>query len=220
MKNQDDIFLKKEADAWYTRNARDLTPEARGSRNDFVNKLISKHRLHPKKVLDVGSSNGWRLEAMRRMNPHAQYTGIEPSARAVTAGKKQFPKIRLKRGVAADLPVADASADLVLAVFTFHWVARDTLLQSVAEIDRALRDGGHLIIVDFLPGAPRKNSYHHRRGVFTYKADYGALFEASGNYSSVERLYTYVAGGRKGDDFRAAATLYKKQVGSGYQTGK
>ena len=220
MKNQDDIFLKKEADAWYTRNAPDLTPEARVDRNDFVNRLIRKHRLHPKRVLDLGSSNGWRLEAMRRENPRVKYIGIEPSTKAVSSGRKHYPKIFLKRGVAAKLPVRDASADLVLAVFVFHWVSRGTLLQSVAEIDRALCDGGHLIIVDFLPRVPRKNSYHHRRGVFTYKADYGALFEASGNYYSVERLYTHVAGGRKGDDFRAAATLYKKQVGGGYQTGK
>ncbi len=225
MKNQDDIFSKKEADAWYARNADALTPEAREMRSDLVEKLILKHRLHPKRVLDVGAANGWRLEAMRRARPRAQYVGVEPSASAVAAGKKKFPRIELKRGVAAKLPVKDASFDLALAVFTFHWVSRDTLLQSVAEIDRAITDGGYLIICDFLPREPRKNPYRYRPGVFTYKADYGALFEASGNYIRVERVYTYTADAKKHataktrDDFRAAATLYKKVIGGGYRPG-
>lgn len=225
MKNQDDIFFKKEADAWYARNESALTPETRRNSNDFVEKLICKHHLHPKQVLDVGASNGWRLEAMRRTRPRAQYTGVEPSAKAITAGKKQFPKIELKRGVAAKLPVADTSFDLVLAVFMFHWVARDTLLQSVAEIDRVLADGGYLIVSDFLPRQPRKIPYQHRAGVFTWKADYGALFEASGNYIPVERLYTLTAHAharitpRTRDGFRAGATLYKKKIGVGYKLG-
>ena len=220
MKTQDDIFLKKEADAWYKRNAESLSPEARKGR-DLVETLIRTHRLNPKQVLDIGTGNGWRIEALRRANPRAQYVGVEPSAKAIAAGKKHFPKLTLKRGVAAKLPVKDGSADLVLAVFVFHWVARDTLLQSVAEIDRALKDGGHLIICDFLPRVPRKNPYGHHKGVYTWKADYGALFEASGNYIPVERLYTYTADarGRRQDEFRAAATLYKKKIGAGYRKG-
>lgn len=225
MKNQDDIFFKKEADAWYVRNESELTPEARRNSNDFVEKLIRKHRLHPKRVLDVGASNGWRLEAMRRARPRAQYVGIEPSIAAVSAGKKQFPKLFLKRGVAAKLPVADASFDLVLAVFMFHWVARDTLLRSVAEIDRVLADGGYLIVSDFLPRRPRKIPYQHRLDIFTWKADYGAMFEASGNYIPVERLYMLTAHAhtritpRTRDNFRAVATLYKKKIGVGYKSG-
>lgn len=225
MKNQDDIFFKKEADAWFARNESALTPEARRNNNDFVEKLIRKHRLHPKRVLDVGASNGWRLEAMRRARPRAQYVGVEPSAAAISAGGRQFPKLTLKQGVAAKLPIADASFDLVLAVFVFHWIARDTLLQSVAEIDRVLADGKYLIVSDFLPRRPCKISYQHRPGVFTWKADYGALFEASGNYIPIERLYTFTAHAhiritpRTWDDFRAAATLYKKKIGTGYRSG-
>lgn len=213
-----------EADVWFARNAGDLTPEARHNNKDLVGELIRKNHLNPKRVLDVGAGNGWRIEAMRRARPRAMYVGVEPSLAAVSAGRKQFPKIELKRGVAAKLPVADASFDLVLAVFMFHWVARDTLLQSITEIDRALVDGGYLIISDFLPKKSRKNAYSHRPGVFTWKTDYGALFEATGNYILVERLYTYTAGmpanasARVKDDYRAASTLYKKKIGAGYQS--
>src|SRR3989344_8693748 len=119
MKNQDEIFFKKEADAWYARNAQALSPETRAGRRDMVEELIVKHRLRPRRVLDVGSGNGWRIEAMRRKRPRARYSGVEPSAKAVSAGRKCFSNITLKRGVAAALPVDDASADLVLAGFVF-----------------------------------------------------------------------------------------------------
>ena len=91
MKNQDDIFFKKEADAWYARNAHVLAPEAR--RSDLEQRLVRKHRLHPRRVLEVGAANGWRLESMRRKRPGARDTGVEPSAGGGGGGKKGFSQI-------------------------------------------------------------------------------------------------------------------------------
>jgi len=221
MKNQDDIFFKKEADAWYARNAHVLAPEAR--RSDLEQRLVRKHRLHPRRVLEVGAANGWRLESMRRKRPGARYTGVEPSAAAVREGKKVFPKLKLLRGVASALPVKNVF-DLVLVVFVLHWVSREKLLASVAEIDRTVAEGGYLLCSDFLPRVPRKNRYHHRPGLYTWKTDYGALFESSGNYRPVERVITDYRTGERAtprtpEDFRAATTLYQKKTGIGYKEG-
>src|SRR3989344_1002348 len=229
MKIQEDIFLAKEGDAWYRRNIHGLSPAVREDDDELA--LIRSERLRPRHVLEVGASNGWRLESIRRYRPRAHYVGIEPSREAVAAGKKKYPKLILKRGVAAHLPFSDSAFDLVLTVFVFHWVSRDKLLKSVAEIDRVLADGGHLIVSDFYSNVPRKNQYRHRKGVFTWKTDYGALFEASGNYMRVKRVVTkYRTGGvstatgqssttRPPEDLLTVMTLYKKKLGIGYIKG-
>jgi len=221
MKMEEEIFLKSEADAWYTRNSHALTPHVR--REDIPLMLVRRHILTLKNVLEVGSSNGWRLEALRKRRPRASYVGVEPSRAAIMAGKKAFPKISLLRGVASALPVKSAF-NLVLVVFVLHWVSREKLLASITEIDRAVAENGYLIVSDFLPRKPRRNHYHHLKGgVSTWKMDYGALFEATGNYVQVERFISDYrtdkrVTARTPDNMRAVATLYQKKTGSGYIT--
>ncbi len=217
--HEEKIFLKSEADAWYKRNAHVLTPAKR--RDDIPVMLLRRHPLSLKRVLEVGTSNGWRLEMLRKRAPRVAYVGVEPSATAVRAGKTAFPKLSLIRGVASALPVKNVF-DLVLVVFVLHWVSREKLLASVAEIDRTVAEGGYLLVSDFLPHKPRRNPYHHLKGgVSTWKMDYGALFEATGNYRRMERLvYHYetnkLATARTPDNMRAVATLYQKKTGFGY----
>ncbi len=216
---QDEIFLKSEADAWYKRNAHKLSPGAH--RDNIAAKFLRRHRLTFKRVLEVGSTNGWRLEMMRKQKPHASYVGVEPSRMAIREGKKFFPKLTLLRGIASALPVKGVF-DLVLIIFVLHWVSRENLLASIAEIDRVTAEGGYLLVSDFLPRVPSRNSYVHlKHGVSTWKTDYGALFEATGNYRKVERqIFDYdtlkPANARTPDKVRAVITLYQKKTGVGY----
>jgi len=216
---QDEIFLRGEADAWYKRNAHKLSPGAR--RDNIAAKFLRRHRLTFKRVLEIGSTNGWRLEMMRKQKPRASYVGVEPSRAAVRAGRKMFPNITLLRGVASALPVKGAF-NMVLVIFVLHWVSRGNLLASIAEIDRVTAEGGYLVVSDFLPRAPSKTKYAHlKRGVSTWKTDYGALFEATGNYRKIERLlFNYdtlkPADARTPERVRAVITLYQKKTGGGY----
>ena len=218
---EEEIFLKSEGDGWYKRCADGCSPDMR--RGDLVTALVRRHRLTFKRALDVGSANGWRLEMLREEAPRASYIGVEPSRAAVRAGTKMFPKIRLLRGIASALPVKGVF-DLVLVISVLHWVSREKLLASIAEIDRVTAEGGYLVVSDFLPRKPLKNKYTHlKSGVTTWKMDYGALFEASGNYRLVERLiFDYdtikTATTRTPDSVRAVTTLYQKKTGSGYAT--
>ncbi len=218
--SEENIFLNSEADAWYKRNTSMLVPEVRTK--DAALSLLRRRRLRPKRVLEVGSSNGWRLEALRVRNPHATYTGVDPSRAAVSGGKRLFPKLKLLRGVASALPVKGVF-DLVLVPFVLHWVSREKLLASIAEIDRTVAEEGYLLVNDFLPHTPRRNRYHHlKTGVSTWKTDYGSIFLSSGNYQLVERVvYDYEtskpATVRTPDNQRATVSLYKKKLGVGYR---
>lgn len=183
---QEDIFSNSEGNKWYERNSGVLSSEAK--RVDLPLKLIKMYGLKPKKVLEIGCSNGWRLQEIATQYG-AKCVGIEPSTVALKAGAKQFPKVAFKRGLASNIPTKD-TFDLVIVNFVLHWVSRELLLASIKEIDRTVADGGYLIIGDFAPDSPARTRYHHLpdEDVWTYKMDYARAFTATALYGEVARL--------------------------------
>ena len=98
-----------------------------------------------------------------------------------------------KNAVTED-PENDGTFDLVVVDDVFCWVSRETLFQSVANIDRMLKDGGFLYIQEFLPLHQTRNPNHHvsEGGVFCYKprGPHLAMFTASGVYEVVYQEVT------------------------------
>jgi SAM-dependent methyltransferase len=187
-KVQDDLFFDTEGDAWFNRNSKVL---GTNFENDFPLKLIDLFDLKPTKVLDVGAANGYRLAEISRRFGSGVYVAIEPSHEAIMDGQKRFPFIEFRRGLMYDLPLQeDEVFDLVIVNFVFHWISRDKLFSSVSELDRAIADGGYLILGDFLPDMPTKVKYHHLpdQEVFTYKQSYADIFLSSGLYTLVAQL--------------------------------
>lgn len=214
--NQDSIFQKTEGDNWFERNLKLL--QNRDPASDFPLAMLARHKLRPKRVLEVGASFGWRLSEIRKKY-HAYCLGIEPSRKAIAFGQSHYPGISFRKGLMHDLPVRkNETFDLIIVAFVFHWVDRSTLLSSVSEIDRCLAEGGHLIIADFLPNRPTRKPYHHlpKGRVFTYKQDYAKLFLSSCLYREKERVLFHHATLRSHKDVpsdeRAICVLLQKQL--------
>jgi SAM-dependent methyltransferase len=186
---QDNIFLHSEGNRWFTRNKPALIDQQR-LEHDPVLKVLELAGIKPASVLEIGASNGYRLDELQtRFNCPA--TAVEPSQEAITDGQARYPKITFRQGIASALPLTDDEQfDLVIINFVFHWVDRATLLRSVAETDRVLKDGGYLIIGDFYPAYPERVLYHHlpEEDVWTYKQNYGDIFLASHLYDLVAFL--------------------------------
>ena len=215
---QDEIFIRSEGDGWFARNRAALhafDPDA-----DLPLRLLDLYALRPQSVLEVGAANGARLAAIHRMTG-ARTFAVEPSAQAIQDGRAKFPFVTFVRGTADALPL-QGSYDLVIVNFVFHWIDRLTLLRSVAEVDRLVRDGGFLIVGDFQPANRLQVPYHHLqdRGVYTYKQDYGELFRASGLYHPVGLLTAHHATKRLDPDVaeneRIGAWLLRKELRSHY----
>ena len=188
---QDDIFYQSEGDAWYRRN---LSVVDSKDNRDSILQAIELFRIIPKRVLEVGCSNGYRLNLLKSHSAFKSnlevVLGVEPSATAVEDGKKKFPGLDLRRGLAANLPLKSEEIgmfDLVILNFVFHWIDRQTLFRSASEVDRAVADKGILVIGDFYPKYPTKVRYHHTpdKDVWTYKQNYADLFLGSGLYELV-----------------------------------
>lgn len=183
--SQEEVFLSGEGDRWYSRNRehiRSYSPD-----RDPCLRLLSRYELAPSSVLEVGAATGFRLAAIRERFG-ALVVGTDISKKAVAAGRHRHPDIHLIVGTASALPIA-AAFDIVIVNFVFHWIDRDSLLRTVAEVDRMVRDEGFLIIGDFLPFSPLRVPYHHvQENVYTYKQEYGSIFESSNLYQTVATL--------------------------------
>lgn len=211
--DQDNIFLNSEGDNWFKRNMSALSDV---QDNDFIINLIQLYNIAPENILEIGASNGWRLNEINKIHD-CNCVAVEPSEFAIKAGKEKYPHIEFHRAVANELPFDNARKfDLVIINFVFHWIGREQLFKSVSEIDRVISDGGFLIIGDFMPDSSNKVKYHHIKdeGVWTYKQDYTKLFTSSNIYKLIGSMTGHHET-KKYDPFvddksRMAVTLLKK----------
>ena len=184
--SQDQIFAASEGDHWFERNRVTLSSADRLV-HDPPLRLLEICSITPAYVLEVGASNGYRLNTLRERYG-CRAVAVEPSEAAIKDGEQRYPSIQFLNGVASAIPIKEnGQFDLVLVHFILHWVDRSTLLGSIAEIDRMVGDNGYLLIGDFYPATPERVAYHHLPDgdVWTYKQDYTEVFIASGLYSRV-----------------------------------
>lgn len=182
---QDQVFVAGEADRWFLRNRRELSLEH--ARVDPVVRALDLFAVAPHSVLEVGAANGWRLAALAQRGAK-RLVAVEPSGEAIAEGRVRFPGVEFRQGVLTNLPIAESELfDLVIVSFVLHWVDRRTLFRSVAEIDRAVADGGMIAIADFSPDRPARVPYHHLPDarMYTFKQDYAAMFVASATYRAM-----------------------------------
>jgi SAM-dependent methyltransferase len=116
---------------------------------DALDHLVT--RLDPKPgetCLDVATGTGWtaRLLAARG----AQVTGVDIGAGVIEAARKLGPGIDFRVGDAEQLPVSDASFDVVTSTFGVMFVARPE--DAALELARVCRKGGRLGLCTWVPG--------------------------------------------------------------------
>lgn len=180
---QDKIFAEGEGDRWFARNADALVAADRAALDPIL-RLVKLSGLSPRRILEVGASNGYRLHELNAAFG-AEVTAVEPSQAAIDDGQRRYPSVRFLCGLASAIPIADDYGfDLVIVNFVLHWVDRSTLLRSLAEIDRMVADGGYLAVGDFYPAYPERVVYHHlpEANVSTFKQSYSDVFVATNLY--------------------------------------
>lgn len=218
MPRQDLTFLDEEGDRWYQRNLAHsaLTPDARG-KDDVVLQALTAVNLRPKRTLEIGCSNGWRLTLIQRLFG-GECHGLDPSAQAIAAGAREFPGIQLVRGSAHVLPYAAGHFELVLLPGILYLCDRDQLFQIASEMDRVLADGGHLLIADFVSATPFRNPYVHQAGLYSYKMTYRRMFDWNPVYGLIySRMHPYPQSGTLDDpDGRYAVDVLRKDLTHAY----
>ena len=140
----------------------------------LIDDYFEKNNPHGK-VLEIGCSDGWRLEKLRnqfRVDVH----GIDPSLLAIHTGRKSNPNIHLQQGTADRLYFPDNQFDVVIFGFCLYLVDREDLIKVVAECDRVLKPGGEVIIYDWYTNDAYANDNKHYKGLRSFKRDYSEMF--------------------------------------------
>lgn len=177
---QKDIFRESEGDAWFIRNREKL-----GQGRDLVSDLILANGIVPKRVVEIGCSNGWRLAALRERYG-CEVFGVDPSMKAaVDAAALRVP---VACSTASTPAVQTRPFDMVIYGFCLYLTDPQDWFQIVAAGDAMLEPGGHLIIHDFdSSGAFYARQYEHRDGVLAYHFDFAVLWMKHPLYTMVSR---------------------------------
>jgi ubiquinone/menaquinone biosynthesis C-methylase UbiE len=209
---QSEVFLLSEGDGFYRRNHKDLAEMARQGEDDPVMKGLRALSLSPRRILEVGCSNGWRLALMNGAFG-AQCFGLDPSSEAVAQGRAKHSQITLTTGTAESLPYENDAFDLVVFGFCLYLCDRQDMFRIAAEADRVLADTGFLAILDFYPPFPYRNRYHHCDGLYSYKMDYGQMFLWNPAYQlATKSVFQVGRGGLAPPDERLALVVLQKDM--------
>ena len=183
---QDKIFELSEADNWFLRNRDYMIKKTKES--DLITSLVEKisNKEEIESIIELGASNGYRLNLLKQVLPNAKkLVGIDASKAAVKDGEDRYG-LEMHE-CAFDKFERDEKFDLVIVNFVFHWIDRENIFKAISNTDKLVKDGGYLVIGDFLPDFPQKRKYHHlpEENIFTYKTDYSEVFQSLNTYKEV-----------------------------------
>jgi SAM-dependent methyltransferase len=124
----------------------DLYEEVRPVPPEQIGVLLARYcGRRPELVVDLGSGTGLSTRWASTWSDNV--VGIEPSEdmRRVAEAATREARISYRSGWAHDTGLAAHSADVVIAVQSFHWMEPESTL---AEVDRCLRPGGVFAAID------------------------------------------------------------------------
>ncbi len=99
--------------------------------------------LSEKRVLEVGCGRGEYLRRLGQIYPRARLVGLEMSRAALQHVDDSVERIA---GSILDIPMPDASCDVVYCIDVLHHSVRPTA--AVREMCRVLRPGGQVLLID------------------------------------------------------------------------
>jgi SAM-dependent methyltransferase len=109
-------------------------------------------------VVDIGCSTGYLLEDLQKAMPTASLIGVDLVAGGLRKAHKNVPQARLLQADACALPLADASADVVVSANLLEHVPDDR--KALEQMLRILRPGARAVVV--VPVGPGNYDYYDR----------------------------------------------------------
>jgi ubiquinone/menaquinone biosynthesis C-methylase UbiE len=210
--DQKEIFSTVEGDNYFGRNKHKLT----SSDDDPVINAVAHLALHPKKILEIGCCNGWRLQLLKDIYA-ADCWGVDPSTEAIQTGRTEFKEVNLAEGTAEALPHASQMFDMIIYGFCLYLCDRSDLFKIAYEADRVLMELGHIVILDFHPPCQYRNPYAHHAGLYSYKMNYSQLFLWNPAYSlSYQKMFYHPPLTRGTADDLVSVMIVKKHTAGAF----
>jgi SAM-dependent methyltransferase len=120
----------------YVKGRPDYPPQV----TEWLNATLGLDRH--KTVIDLGAGTG--KFTGRLVATGAQVIAVEPVAQMLEKLSDAWPDVLAVSGTATDLPLPDASVDVLICAQAFHWFASS---EALTEIARVLKPGGQLGLI-------------------------------------------------------------------------
>ena len=122
----------------------------------FKQRLIAGARIAPSdRVLDLGCGTGTLTVMIATAHPNATVTGLDVDAQVLAIARAKATRVgarfTLVEGMADELPFASDTFDRVLSSLVIHHLTTGQKRRALQEVQRVLRPGGEVHIVDFGP---------------------------------------------------------------------
>jgi ubiquinone/menaquinone biosynthesis C-methylase UbiE len=155
--------------------------------------LIARAQLADgQQVLEIGCGTGNLSLRAKRSQPGIRLIGSDPDPRALALAERKARKldgVRFERAYAQRLPYSDATFDRVLSALMLHHLDQDSKVAAAAEVQRVLRPGGSLHLVDFTAQAHGTHGLQNLHGLLSRRVlKSGHLAENDGE--SIRQLLT------------------------------
>jgi demethylmenaquinone methyltransferase/2-methoxy-6-polyprenyl-1,4-benzoquinol methylase/phosphoethanolamine N-methyltransferase len=170
-------------------------------------RLIDKAELSlGERVVDVGCGTGKvPLLVTKFVLPGGEVFGIDASAEMIAIARKRAKdadvEVEFRRSVMEDLPFPDNCFEVVLSCQALHHVPRDAKIQALSKMQRVLRPGGRLLLLDH--GKPYRwylkiLFYPFRWNISEYQAENfrgqvpGMIAGVVGNVEETDRFFGWM----------------------------
>lgn len=134
-------------------------PLVHGSDADEVHQLVQWLEIEPgDRVADIGAGDGYYAFALAERvgaDGHVYATEIDPDRLEEmrdTRARRRLDNVTVIEGAAAGTSLPDGCCDAVYSRNVYHHLTDPAAIN--ADIRRALRPGGRLLVIDFEPGGP------------------------------------------------------------------
>ncbi len=116
-----------------------------------IKKIIGQNLKRGMKVLDIGTGPGTIPLNLKKLYPEVHFIGMDISSGMIHTAQKHARKMDLALpltvGDGESLPFGAGKIDCIISLFAMHHMDHPKKL--LQEIDRVLKPGGRLLILDF-----------------------------------------------------------------------
>ena len=134
------------------------------ARNELLMWALDRYCAPFRSYLEIGCGTGYVLQGVSRSFPQAELTGSEIFTAGLQFAGRRIPRARLVQMDARRIPF-EAEFDVVGAFDVLEHIAEDDAV--LAQVWRALRPGGHLLLTvpqhEWLWSAADEHARHQRR---------------------------------------------------------
>lgn len=202
------ILDDKGSDKWFLRNPDSIDE---GVKDKVIN-LIKINNLKLDKILELGCSNGNKLNLYSQLLKSKINYGVDLSKKATLNGKKRYKNLKLLNISSLEINKIKINFDLIICGFFLYHLDRKFIFHQFDLIYKKLNKSGYLLINDFDPLFKHSNKDHNQKGLVAYKMSYDNFLVESGLFELIYKC-SYEQKTQDKSNFKSkkiSFTLFKK----------